>query len=439
MANSQNKAIVAIGAIGAVLGYIGAESATSTMFERLLWPQRFHANFSWRHYFKTVVFGPSGGPIYKAALEVMDLAFAHGLFKGKRLGHMLGSTFFPQSTTTYTRRSGDDEVDSQARQAGNCLWERVAAMLPPSVPSPQPQQDMEAAVRPENDVRAYSSVHHITLAICKFPAGSSCTLRKDTDSRRLSLRILLGIITSELLGIVFATFIAIVWKSWLAALWLAPLSVKLISAAFALDREDLDLCEPGMANPQAVVMPQDFEVHLPLETSTFLIITGPPSLALQFFRHYGHPKRSRTREVAQLTSVVALSSLFPVGLLLSVTVMPEKIQYMWLSYQMYLVLVMYIARYLSQQTWGSTEEAIAESLANQPKGAYMFADFATRRVVEAKLETTTHGRYGEASAYARALLARKREVSRHPSAIGPMIAGRDLGLEKGAQADGGPM
>ena len=59
-------------ALGTVLGYIGAEAATDAIFKRLLWPQGSYSDFNIKNSFKMALLLPSGGPLYKAALQTLD-------------------------------------------------------------------------------------------------------------------------------------------------------------------------------------------------------------------------------------------------------------------------------------------------------------------------------------------------------------------------------
>jgi len=96
-----------------------------------------------------------------------------------------------------------------------------------------------------------------------------------------------------------------------------------------------------------------------------MVLRGPPSLVLQFFRHYGHPQRDRVREVLQLAVVCAFILLFPVGLLCSTMWMPVGVQYAWLSWQLYVVLALHVSRYSNVGVLASTESGAAEAFSRQ--------------------------------------------------------------------------
>ncbi|KAI1666406.1 hypothetical protein L13192_10090 [Pyrenophora tritici-repentis] len=60
------------GALGSVIGYVGAEVAKPTVFERLLWPQRFYNYATPRTLLLSALTMPMGGPLHKAAFAALD-------------------------------------------------------------------------------------------------------------------------------------------------------------------------------------------------------------------------------------------------------------------------------------------------------------------------------------------------------------------------------
>ncbi|GIZ44562.1 hypothetical protein CKM354_000775700 [Cercospora kikuchii] len=395
MNNNQSQAVGAIGAIGAVLGYIGAEGASPAIFERLLWPQRVHAGpISWKNILKLALLGSTGGPTYKAALQVLDNAFLSGLFRGAGLGQMLGTAFYPQSTSTYTMARKKQATSDQMSPARNCIWERVVLLLPAQGGCLRggSMAGVEKGIVPNpGKERAQVSVHHISLTVEACEKTSPALLDTESDASRLSPRIWAGIVVSELLGIVFMIIVAALGSPRWAVLFVLPLLIKLCSAAAALDREALVLSNTGLKE-----QPENLIVQMALERGSFLLLSGPPGLLLQFVRHMGHPIRNRFREIVQLIAIVATACLFPIGVVLSVTVMSEEVQYVWISYQMFLVLAMYVSRYMTISLWSSAEESIAKSLTCEPQGTYLWRDERTCRRVKAKLDTTLHNRLAEA-------------------------------------------
>lgn len=406
----MNNQTPAIGAIGAVLGYIGAEGASPAIFERLLWPQRSYAGFTYqpKEVLKLALLGPSGGPTYKAALQVLDNAYLFGLLRGTGLGHMLGTAFYPQSMSTY-RMCGSGK-ESPAR---NCIWERVVGLLPAQARSAAPEKGEESGVVSAVPTRTQVGVHHITLSVEACENGSPSLLGVDTDASRTSPRIWIGMVVSEILGIVFTVLTAAVWQSGVAVLFICPLLIKVLSAVASLDREALELRKADVQGPH-----QDIEIRMPLENGAFLLLSGPPSLLLQFVRHYGHPVRNRSREMVQLIAVIASACLFPLGVVLSVTIMSENVQYVWISYQMYLVLTMYISRYMSQSLWTSTEEMIARKMSSEPRSTYLWKDREACLRVRATLETTLHDRLADARVHFQKLTTRSSTSCMAPSVDG---------------------
>ena len=143
---------------------------------------------------------------------------------------------------------------------------------------------------------------------------------------------------------------AVIWQTWPAYLWFVPLFLKLVSTLFAIYREGLSSMPPL---PHEQDIEKSFEIHHP-QHGTF-VIEGKESVVLQFFRHYGHPIRSRVREVAQFIIVVCFGLNFSVGLVASIVWMPLSMQYMWLGYQLYATLAMYIYRYADSHRWATTD------------------------------------------------------------------------------------
>lgn len=134
---------------------------------------------------------------------------------------------------------------------------------------------------------------------------------------------------------------------------LIPLLLNLLLIVFAVRREGLmseqDLRKVVEKESTYMSKTEAFEVADPVHK--FMVIEGPQPVIVQFFRHYGHPIRDRNslwagervREVACITIVCCLFFYFPVGLLVSQW-SDENAQYLWLSYQLYAVISMYIVR-----------------------------------------------------------------------------------------------
>ncbi|KAK6449451.1 hypothetical protein FP744_10005701 [Trichoderma asperellum] len=164
MANSDTGVF---GAVGAVLGYVGAEAATGQIFERLLWPQRSYVNATLRSIPMLAVLMPMGGPLHIIALKALDVIFAHGLFKGARVGHMLGTAFYPDQDWTCTSWTSNGQK-MKTEPVRNCLWVRALSYVPIPILSSDTQQATDQApekIDPRPDqVRAKVAVSHLTLA-----------------------------------------------------------------------------------------------------------------------------------------------------------------------------------------------------------------------------------------------------------------------------------
>ena len=350
------------GAFGAVLGYIGAEAATSASFEHLLWPQRFYSSFTLSMVPKLALLTPMGGPLHKAALNVLDVCFEHGLFKGPYQGHMLGTVFFRHQDWTYTMHGDGQRSESHTEPLRNCIWTTALSHLPiPLLDTPSrfmSEKDAEKAdVKPEPN-RARFAVNHLTISKATPQDKASKIAFVSEGVSTPSYCVILALFSTELTGIFAAIGVSLVFRSPWAVLWVIPLFLRLVSALLAVPRQPLISQGSSTATDDPV---QNFELHCPLSRGNFILITGPPTMVLQFFRHYGHPIRNRFRELAQLTIVVLYASLFPVSLLCSVIWMPMSIQYAWVCHQIYVVLAMHLARY-SDGVWAATEARIAQEL-----------------------------------------------------------------------------
>ncbi|KAJ4176416.1 hypothetical protein NW767_015454 [Fusarium falciforme] len=416
-------------AFGAVLGYIGAEAATMLSIERQLWPQRFYSSFTLSSLPILALFMPMGGPLHKAALKALDTIFLHGLFNGPNQGHMLGTAFFRQRNWTYTMHGDGEEHPSHTDVVRNCLWTRTLSYIP--IPELDQKSCSDAAygdgaekgisstARRAPPLRARTVVSHLTL---------SRPTTKDITSQELpfigeghgvpSLGVFLAICASETSAIITALAVFVVFRSAWLILWLLPLVLRLLSTFFALHREPLVSTSSSAVDDP----PRDFEFHCPQSEGSFMVVTGPPTLVLQFVRHYGHPVRDRFREVFQLIVIMALASHFPLGLFCSFVWMDEKLQYVWLCYQLYLVLAMHIVRYSTLGRSTTTEAKLAQCLSRPRQSKAIDGDstnadnesavlFGHTRdgegTVKARVAITYHNRYAEGKMAVEQLLHRR--------------------------------
>lgn len=417
------------GAFGSVVGYVGAEAATTVAFERLLWPQRHYSNFHLSSGLGVAALTGMGGPVHKAALAILDNFLEHGLFRGRNQGHMLGTAFFRgRPEWTWHQVEGHNGVagkETVAKPIRNCFWPRAMSLVPAPVLSkdesgrprtPASPSCMEkAALQQQQQVsRARVCVNHIVITPATTTDKNSNQIPfVSEDSGIPSLRVFLGIVASELSGIVVASVIVGWYMSPWAVLFVLPLAIRLFAAVLSLHRQKLVPVDPSTLENKGL---SHFEVHYPQAGGDFMVITGSPSLVQQFFRHYGHPLRDRPREVAQLASVVFLGLLFPAGLLSSVLWMPAYLQYFWMSYQLYLVLAMHVARYWEVIESCTTLEAkIARALERNKdedtmdckRAAILFGHSRHgRETIRVDVSITYHGRHQEGKDQTAGLLAR---------------------------------
>lgn len=415
-ASTQN-----LGALGTLIGYVGAEAATVHLFERLLWPQRFWNKFDLRNAVLTALFMPMGGPLHKAALETLDGFFDHGLFRGPRQGHMLGTAFFRDTKLPYTVWVDGEGVEHE--HCRNNLWTRAVArvavpeLLPPAPPSDKSKEAGEAPV--QRPVRARTSLNHVKLEQHALSPRAPRHPVVSHDTAAPTATVYLYVVLSELTAIAAGAAVAAAWRTWLACLWFVPLALKLAATALSLPREGL-AAEPA-AHTDAATR-KTFEVRDP-RTGIFLL-EGTDAAVLQFFRHYGHPRRDRVRETALFGVVAALGLAFPLGLVCSVLWMPPAVQYVWLSYQLYATLAMHVYRYANSHHWASTEQAIADGFERCRRAGVAerveLRDGASGRGVTATLATTYYNNLKDAQGAAARMLGKTGGGK-------PVLVGRDSG------------
>ncbi|KAK6501022.1 hypothetical protein TWF506_003777 [Arthrobotrys conoides] len=366
-----------IGAIGAVIGYLGAEVAEPTLFDRLLWPQRYYNNASVYDVLVLLILMPMGGPLHRAALQTLDQFRENGLYWGRCRGHMLNSAFFHKQNSTYSIISNDTSGNI-VKEARNGLWVQVLKMVNPARVFPSvlantssARPDLEG--RPRDHSKRLRSRHTIKYLKLRPIFESVKGSVKVSEEQPLSFTILLGILVSELSAIGIALFVGL-WRgsSWLAVFFCIPLIFKLFGLALSVRRERLTP-EAVKLHPPAVPaadMKQSpgpstslFEIHD--GTNGFMLIESSPDLLLPFFRHYGHPIREskvdRLREIWGIVLVYGFTVYFPAGLL-ALLWMDDPSRYIWLGYQTYTIVAMHIVRLIGLEGSGRTESGIAEHL-----------------------------------------------------------------------------
>lgn len=382
-------------ALGTLIGYLGAEAATVDFFERLLWPQRFYTGVTLKNSLCIGLGIPMGGPLHQAALHTLDKCYRNGLFKGQRLGNMLGTAFFHDMGLKYTVHNYP--LKQERESVRNGLWVRVVSEMPlPNVP--QGNGHVENGANLRKPIRAKTSVNLLQLSFVNEVPESNRIVRNDTGP--VTFQCLASIVWSEITGIGTAAVVAVIWQSWFSCLWLLPLLLKMVSLLFVIPREGLVKKPKRLVSkekPMASVEPNNIKrFEIKSKGHGFLVVEGDESVVLQFFRHYGHPVRHRLREIIQIAIIAAFGSVFLLGLMLSILCMPGQLQYVWLGYQLYATLAMIVYRYCKGHEWGTVEEKLAAILEDQKNGeSVVYLQDKSGDTVMARLSRTYADSFGE--------------------------------------------
>ena len=344
-----------IGALGSIIGYLGSEVVEEEIFERLLWPERFYNTFSLATLLKFAFYFPMGGPLHAAAIHALNAFRKNNLYRGALHGHMLGTPFYGDLGMKYFART-DGENSNVKKEGRNALPIRVLRLVkPPRQNRVLPPADGEN--KPET-IRTISFVQHLQIrhVITQDLDGKNYVVVKEEFSWRTGV----GLLCSEITAIIVAAVVGFHIGSWFGFWWCAPLFLKMIGALFRVRRKRLDACIHD-SSPTCMFEVVDGDKN-------FFLIEGPDCVVRQFFRHYGHPVRDsrsafisdRVREVIAIGIVVLYGTIFPVGLL-ALLWLDVKVQFVWLSYQLYTTIAMLICRLGGGSSGGTTEERIAKA------------------------------------------------------------------------------
>lgn len=378
------------GALGSVIGYLGGEVAEPAVFDRLLWPERFYNVITFSNLVEMALFMPMGGPLHKAALETLDLLRQKGLYDGTAQGHMLGTAFYRNKELTY-RLHGYDGPDKDC-EVRNGIWATVLQQCRnfKKIRSlPVTRNDSEAkGDKPQLVRRTTQAVLHLQLW---RPANETeySKVRVFCEDRPSS-KTVLAIFVSELSALIAAGILcAEGHDTWFAAYLCIPLLLKLLSVLTSVRREP--------AAREGGPTEKEFGDNTPNDTVIFEIsdydhgfplIEGPESLVRQFFKHWGHPVRKnyrdRVREIFGIVLIFAFVLYFPLGLL-SMLWLNNSVQVLWLSYQLYAIVVMHIMRIRGSNGRGRIEEGMAAELT---KGKTIALKSEGGGVIMAKLDST---------------------------------------------------
>ncbi|KAL6901482.1 hypothetical protein GGI43DRAFT_433628 [Trichoderma evansii] len=350
-----------LGGFNAVLGYLGGQAATNTIFERLLWPQRYLSNPHPESLIKLAALYSMGGPLSATALAVIGSAYKNGILEGRHQGHMLGSAFYPDVGWTIQLHASNNEP-GRSSKARCCIW--VRALLNLQLPDISPMRlinGSRSCVTEEglvgekkNPVRARIAVTHLILtkATAEDISNRSMPFIQE-NTGNVPLYGFITSIISELSGVGIAIGVGIVKRTSWAVLFLIPFVLRILAVIFAAHREPLE----DLSNIDEGEQHRNWEISCPPIEGRLMMITGPPSVVNQFFRHYGHPVRNRFREVIQIAIIVAFGLYFPISLLCSALWMPPTIQYVWTIWEVCLVIAMHIDRYTIRGPMSTTTEA----------------------------------------------------------------------------------
>jgi hypothetical protein len=188
------------------------------------------------------------------------------------------------------------------------------------------------------------------------------------------VKVVTGILISEVTAVIIAIVVMIVWENfWLPTLLYMPVVLKLLAFLVEVRRQSIvtrmsdDLIQK-FGDPDSTML-----FKLENRKGPLLLIESSPRQFLPFVLHYGHPLRDsrserdsfmsqicpdRMREIMSIFIVYAFVFIFPVGLF-GLIWLPDKLQYTWLAYQMYLIFSMHISRLAGLGGAGRTEERIS--------------------------------------------------------------------------------
>ncbi|KAJ9614185.1 hypothetical protein H2200_002321 [Cladophialophora chaetospira] len=350
------------GALGSIIGYLGAEAAEPYLFERLLWPQRFYNAHSVTTFLGSALLMPMGGPLHRAALEVLDRFRKKGLYKGAQRGHMLGTAFYANTGLRFHFHgyNGPDH-DSEIR---NGLWVNVLRSLRNHDLGCDQLGNKGADVETQETEtrRAVQMVHHLQLSVPDEPKSKGIKVFCEDN---ISLATPFIMLASEVSAIGCALLIVLAEQRcfWFAAYMCLPLVLKLLSIVCCVRREPATRSIRSTYGPDILIEVDDYDHGFPL-------ISGPEEIVRQFFRHWGHPIREsrldRAREKMSMALIFGFVFTFPIGLL-SMLWVSNTVQIVWLSYQMFVIVVMHFNRLIGYEGPGRLEDTMAHELATRGK------------------------------------------------------------------------
>ncbi|KAI6089417.1 hypothetical protein F4821DRAFT_275885 [Hypoxylon rubiginosum] len=394
-------AVSAYTALATIVGYLGTEVGSTSIFDRLLWPSRFY-NLDWQFIpaLGILTLVPMGGPIHKAAVEVLDHFLRCGLWGGSRKGDMLGSAFFHKTDHRWIECTGNNGGAVEEKEARNAFWITVLSLIPPPRESKHKDaSDEEVAPGRRAESRNERPVYCLTLSWQGLRIPDAETPVVVGDIGPIKLRYFVGIVASELTTLAFGIATAVLYKSPYASWYLAPLVFKLIALVASVQRTTLKRTIPIVQENE----PDNSNKHMPAPvyrqgnangqqpsfddamilcrivdfSAGFFLIYGPRDLVLQFFRHYGHPVRNRLRELICMFTIILFLFVYPAGILAFIFA-PTKVQWIWLGYMLYAMVAMQVYRFGGVSYVGTTQSRLAKELGHH--GKVIFDDSSGNKI-----------------------------------------------------------
>lgn len=293
----------------------------------------------------------------------------NGLYGGPLEGDMLGSAFFPDTKQVYYPQSGP--TMGTKYDARNFLWifslNRAANCNTP----------IQNRSKPGHSRKTTCLFYHLKLDKSPDLVSPQSNDMVLVQEDRNTIRTVVGIFIGEAIAILIAMIVGIVSKNYLLPnLLCVPVTLKLLAFLVQVRRHSIstrmsdDLIRK-FGDPDSAML-----FKLENRNGPLFLIESPPRQFLPFVLHYGHPIRDinpqtnstisqmcsdRVREVVSISIVYAFVLIFPAGLF-SLIWLPDRLQYIWLGYQIYLIFIMHISRLAGFDGAGRTEERISRYL-----------------------------------------------------------------------------
>lgn len=418
------------GALGSVIGYVGAEVADRALFERLLWPQRFYNDFNFGVFIRLALLMPMGGPVHKAAIETLERFRKNGLYNGMGRGDMLGTAFYEDAGYDCRDIVNVDlqgRVESKPDRARNNFWvEAIASVNSQAGNVQRARVDDKGQIRSlfgpgefgGKKHRAIQMVYEIVLEPEDLTYPPVATSAKYVlDESEITWQTVAGILSTEMSAIGLAIFIGVyVRVFWLACFFCVPLLLKILTLWVNVRRESI-----SEWSGQGISGNRLFEFDK--QEWGFAIIGGPEtkgeqeSIVRHFFLHYGHPQRSdyrvfgdRFKEIGSMVLVALFVFYFPAGLI-SLLWMDSQSQYIWLGYQVYTIIAMHFVRLFGGASAGRTEKRAAILLQG---GDSVWLKGTGKHAVKATLTMTEVESIKMGRKYVKYLIRRKQMASDMP-------------------------